>query len=195
MIKIDTAVSNHKKCDKYFSTMYEAVSVIMQRVYGDLEAHNRAFVVAGYINVWNEELSEIAKGRWIDTIFGISALMSISTQLSHAKSSGVLCCEHGIPFIKLAEAASINIATTILKDSQLHLHSLRRAQQGQIERNEQSNLPQDSKKLLLVDYLELVDHARGIVVEHTNTHSVEMVFSQYPFENLIESKWLTKEVA
>jgi len=188
-------VSKHENCDSYFSKMYEAVSIIMQKVYGDLEAHNQAFIKSGYVSIWNPELSEFAEGRWIDTIFGISALMSISTQLSHAKSSGALCCEHGIPFIKLAEAASINIATSIIKDSQLHLHSLRRFYAETLEKGADLEEVENPKKRLLGKYLAVVDQARDVVVKHTNSHSVEMVFSQYPFESLIESKWITKEVA
>ena len=188
-------MSKHDNCDSYFSKMYEAVSIIMQKVYGDLEAHNNAFIKSGYVSVWNPELSDFAEGRWIDTIFGISALMSITTHLSHAKNSGVLCCQHGIPFIKLAEAASINIATSIIKDSQLHLHSLRRFYAEEIEKGANLKEADNQKKQLLGKYLALVDHARNLVVRQINSHSVEMVFSQYPFERLIESKWITKEVA
>lgn len=188
-------MSKHENCDRYFSVMYDAVSIIMQKVYGDLEAHNKAFIKSGYVCTWNRELSELAEGRWIDSIFGISALMSISTQLSHAKSSGMLCYEHGIPIIKLAEAASINIATNIIRDSQLHLHSLGRFHSEKIEKSKDVEAVESRKKQLLDKYLALVDQARNTVVKHTNSHSVEMVFSQYSFESLIESKWITKEVA
>ena len=175
--------------------MHEAIPEIMQKVYGDIEAHNQAFIKSGYVSIWNPELAEFAEGRWIDTIFGISALMSITTHLSHAKSLGVLCCEHGIPFIKLAEAASINIATSAIKDAQLHLHSLRRFYAKKPEKRVKLEEVENQKKQVLGKYIALVDHARDLVVKQINFHSVEMVFSQYPFEHLIESKWITQEVA
>ena len=107
----------------------------------------------------------------------------------------MLCCEHGIPFIKLAEAASINIATSAIKDAQLHLHSLRRFYAKKPEKRVKLEEVENQKKQVLGKYIALVDHARDLVVKQINFHSVEMVFSQYPFERLIESKWITQEVA
>lgn len=190
----DTAVSKHDACDRYFPTMYEAISVIMQNVYGDLDTHNLAFKESRYVSIWSDALLEQAEARWIDTIFGISALMSISTQLSYSKNSGTLCAQHGVPLIKLAEAASINIATSIIKDSQVHLHSLRRLHLSKIEDSKRTDV-EETKKSLLNNYLELVDRAGKVVARNSSSHIVEMVFAQFPFESFIRSKWLTKEVA
>jgi len=189
------AATNHEVCDEYFSVICEAINMIMQRVYGDLEAHNQAFIRSGFVSSWDERLAELAKGRWIDTIFGISALMSISTQLSYSKNSEALCCNHGIPVIKLAEATSINIATNMIKDSQLHLHSLLiKEKLGPVVGD--SSLQSTEQKIRQLDaYFVSIQAAKKIVIGHTNSHRVEMVFSQFPFESLIKDQWLEKGVA
>jgi hypothetical protein len=119
-----TVVSDHRDCDEYFAVMHQALSTIMQRVYGDIQAHDQTFIKSRHIQPWNENLAELAEGRWIDTIFSISALMTISTQLSYARSTNSLCREHGIPFLKLVEAASSNIAANLVRDAQVHLDSI-----------------------------------------------------------------------
>lgn len=119
-----TVVSDHRDCDEYFAVMHKALSTVMERVYGDIEAHDQTFIKSRHIQPWNENLAELAEGRWIDTIFAISALMTISTQLSYARSTNSLCSEHGIPFLKLVEAASSNIAANLVRDAQVHLDSI-----------------------------------------------------------------------
>lgn len=119
-----TVVSDHRDCDQYFAVMHKALSTVMERVYGDIEAHDQTFIKSRHIQPWNENLAELAEGRWIDTIFAISALMTISTQLSYARSTNSLCSQHGIPFIKLVEAASSNIAANLVRDAQVHLDSI-----------------------------------------------------------------------
>ena len=119
-----TVVSDHIDCDEYFGVMHRALSTIIERVYGDIEAHDQAFIKSRHIQPWNENLVELAEGRWIDTIFAISALMTISTQLSYARSTNSLCSKHGIPFLKLVEAASSNIAANLVRDAQVHLDSI-----------------------------------------------------------------------
>lgn len=231
-----TVVSDHRDCDEYFAVMHQALSTIMQRVYGDIEAHDQTFIKSRHIQPWNENLSELAEGRWIDTIFSISALMTISTQLSYARSTNSLCSEHGIPFLKLVEAASSNIAANLVRDAQVHLDSIwmkalkdasRESQcEGLFsnEKKERSNVvlnsvrkkeqnligighsskkgkANDSKaqglisknQQLLEEYLSVMNKARETVQLHISTHSIEMVFSQFPLHKLIEKQWLTKE--
>jgi len=119
-----TVVSDHRDCDEYFAVMHQALSTIMERVYGDIDAHDQTFIKSRHLQPWDENLAELAEGRWIDTIFAISALMTISTQLSYARSTNSLCSEHGIPFLKLVEAASSNIAANLVRDAQVHLDSI-----------------------------------------------------------------------
>ena len=38
-----------------------------------------------------------------------------------------------------------------------------------------------------------MNKARETVQLHISTHSIEMVFSQFPLHKLIEKQWLTKE--
>ena len=187
--------NNHKSCETYFGNLNQVVAEIMQKVYGELESHNRAFIDSGYVNIWDEKLAELAEGRWIDTIFGISALMSISTQLSFAKSSGSLCVEHGVPVIKLAEATSINIASSMIKDSQIHLHSLLRLEKSLVLSNPGALKSHEIKNKQLQIYFDLISSARRIVLKHSNSHSVEMVFSQFSFNSKIEDLWIGKVVA
>ena len=119
-----TVVSDHRDCNEYFAVMHKALATVMERVYGDIEAHDQTFIKSRHIQPWNENLSELAEGRWIDTIFAISALLTISTRLSYARSTKSLCKEHGIPFLKLVEAASSNIAANLVRDAQVHLDSI-----------------------------------------------------------------------
>ena len=120
------AASNHKDCGEYFAPLHQALATVMQKVYRDIDGHNGAFIVSGYVQPWDRKLKKLAEARWIDTIFAISALMSISTQLSYCKSIGSLCKDHGTPFLKLVEAATSNIAVSIIQDSELHLASINR---------------------------------------------------------------------
>ncbi len=230
-----TVVSDHRDCDEYFAVMHKALSTVMERVYGDIEAHDQTFIKSRHIQPWNENLAELAEGRWIDTIFAISALMTISTQLSYARSTNSLCSEHGIPFLKLVEAASSNIAANLVRDAQVHLDSIwikalkdtsRESQYEELfsnETKERSNIvlnsegekeqhltgigysyiqekTNDSKvpglisknQQLLEEYLSVMNKARETVQLHISIHSMEMVFSQFPLNKLIEKQWLAK---
>jgi hypothetical protein len=72
------AASSHKDCGKYFAPLHQALATVMQKVYGDIDGHNAAFIVSGYVQPWDRKLKKLAEARWIDTIFAISALMSIN---------------------------------------------------------------------------------------------------------------------
>jgi hypothetical protein len=186
------AVSEHQSCDEYFSVLYEALTTIMQKVYADLDEHDQTLLAEGYVQPWSDKIAEVAEGRWIDSLFAISALMTISTQLSYAKSSGNLCSKHATPFLKLSEAASVNIATYLINDSQIHLASLMRGLKLDIPRE---NLPEVKSMLreqALSKYLSLIDNVSETVEKQSSTHSLEMVFSQFRFKQLVGTKWTGK---
>lgn len=185
-------MSEHQSCDDYFAVMYEALSTIMQKVYADLDQHDEALLAGGYVQPWNEEIAEIAEGRWIDSLFGISALMTITTQLSYAKSSGNLCPTHATPFLKLSEAASVNIATYLMNDSQIHLASLMRSLKLDTPKETYAKSKSGLREQALSKYLNLIDSVSETVGSHSSPYNVEMVFSQFPFKKLIGKKWNVK---
>jgi hypothetical protein len=232
------AASNHKDCGEYFAPLHQALAIVMQKVYRDIDGHNGAFIVSGYVQPWDRKLKKLAEARWIDTIFGISALMSISTQLSYCKSMGSLCKDHGTPFLKLVEAATSNIAVSVIQDSQLHLASIHRktkevasnranssdpasyddedspnvllslvkfrsssaASSGSNLRRESDYIGESKEviskdKDMLLEYFQVINTARHTVERNSSNHSVEMVFSQFAFLQLIKNRWLTKVVA
>jgi hypothetical protein len=179
---------NHANCDQYFRPLYQAVEIIMQRVYGDADIHREAFVRKGLVAEWNEHLRDVAEERWIDTIFGISALLSVTTQLNHYHSQSKLCSQHGLPFLRLAQAAASNIAIFMIEDALLHLSSLRRVvKNSQFIDNPKSSFGTSEK--LLDSYWEVVNQASELVEDNSTEHQVEMVFSQFRFRELISKQW------
>lgn len=231
------AASSHKDCGEYFAPLHQALATVMQKVYGDIDGHNGAFIVSGYVQPWDRKLKKLAEARWVDTIFAISALMSISTQLSYCKSMGSLCKDHGTPFLKLVEAATSNIAVSVIQDSQLHLASINRktkedtanganssksatydeedssnvllslvkfrsssaASRGSKLRKELNSIGESKEviskdKGMLLEYFQVINTAKNTVERNSSNHSVEMVFSQFAFLQLIKNRWLTKVV-
>lgn len=187
--------NNHSECDAYFMNLYQAVFLVMEKVYAEHDAHLKNFVGSGFVTKWNGELVELAKGRWIDTLFGISSLLSITTQLTHMKNTGKLCLEHGTPFLKLAEAAQVNIATNIIKDSQIHLASISRSFSNEQFNSDQSEEKQHQLKRVLFLYQGIINAGKEIVIRHSNLHSVEMVFAQFNLQRMIEGEWLRSRAA
>lgn len=187
--------NNHSECDAYFRNLYQAVFLVMEKVYAEHDEHLKKFVISDFISEWNDQLVEVVKGRWIDTLFGISALLSITTQLTHLKNTGKLCLEHGTPFVKLAEAAQVNIATNIIKDSQIHLASIYR--HFKTEKLNADQIPDKQYQLeqALHIYKAVIKAGKEIVIRHSNLHSVEMVFAQFNLQRRIESEWLRRRAA
>jgi hypothetical protein len=186
--------TNHEICDQFFRPLYQAVEIIMQRVYGDADIHREAFVRKGNVVAWNEHLRDVAEERWVDTIFGISALLSVTTQLNHSHSQGKLCSQHGLPFLRLAQAAASNIAIFMVDDALLHLSSLRREvkSHGFLDNSEsQIGTGED----LINSYWEVVQQARDLVEDNSTEYQVEMVFSQFRFRELITRQWRERSAA
>lgn len=190
----DMDAINHNSCDQFFRPLYQAVEIIMQRVYGDADIHREAFVRKGLIAEWNEHLRDVAEERWIDTIFGISALLSVTTQLNHSHSQGKLCSQHGLPFLRLAQAAASNIAIFMIEDALLHLSSLRR-ESTKNKSVEDPNSVFGTSDNLLDSYWEVVNQASELVEDNSTEHQVEMVFSQFRFRELIAKQWKERSAA
>lgn len=188
------AATKHDNCERYFGPLYQALEVVMQRVYGESDFHRDTFVNNGYVAPWNEHLRDVAEERWIDSIFGISALLSVTTQLNHSHSQGKLCIKHGLPFLRLAQAAASNIAVYMVDDALLHLSSLRREAQvnALIEPVETSS---NSSEHLIETYWEVVGQACDLVEENSTSHQVEMVFAQFRFRDLITKQWQERKAA
>lgn len=187
-------VTKHDSCDLYFSPLYQAVEIVMQRVYGGSELHRNSFVNEGYVMIWDEHLKDIAEERWIDSIFGISALLSVTTQLNHSQSQGLLCVQHGLPFLRLAQAAASNIAIHMIDDALMHLSSLR----FNLRTNptvDTSRETADANKALFASYWQVVDGAIEVVEQHLAFHQVEMVFAQFRFRELVTKQWLERNAA
>lgn len=182
------AATKHDTCERYFGPLYQAIEIIMQRVYGESDFHRDSFVRNGYVAPWNEHLRDVAEERWIDTIFGISALLSVTTQLNHSNSQRKLCIQHGLPFLRLAQAAASNIAIYMVDDALLHLSSLRREANfnALIEPIDTSS---NSSEHLMESYWEVVSQACDVVEEKSTSHQVEMVFAQFRFRELITKQW------
>lgn len=185
---------NHNSCNQFFRPLYQAVEIIMQRVYGDADTHRKAFVCKGFIAEWNEHLRDVAEERWIDTIFGISALLSVTTQLNHSHSQGKLCSQHGLPFLRLAQAAASNIAIFMIDDALLHLSSLRQESKNN-KSVEDPNSTFGTRDNLLDSYWEVVNQAIELVEDNSTDHQVEMVFSQFRFRELIARQWKERNAA
>jgi hypothetical protein len=186
--------TKHDSCDLYFSPLYQAVEIVMQRVYGGSELHRNSFVNKGYVMIWDEHLKDIAEERWIDSIFGISALLSVTTQLNHSQSQGLLCVQHGLPFLRLAQAAASNIAIHMIDDALMHLSSMKF--------NLKTNLTVDISREtidpdleLFTSYWRVVDGAIGVVEQHLAPFQVEMVFAQFRFRELVTKQWRERKVA
>jgi hypothetical protein len=47
-------------------------------------------------------------------------------------------------------------------------------------------------KDMLLEYFQVINTARHTVERNSSNHSVEMVFSQFAFLQLIKNRWLTK---
>ena len=182
------AATKHDTCDRYFGPLYQAVEIVMQRVYGESDFHRDSFVNNGYVTPWNEHLRDVAEERWIDSIFGISALLSVTTQLNHSHSQGKLCIKHGLPFLRLAQAAASNIAIYMVDDALLHLSSLRREAKISAP-TEPIDTSSNSSKHLIETYWEVVGQACDVVEENSTSHQVEMVFAQFRFRELITKQW------
>jgi len=188
------AATKHDTCERYFGPLYQAVEVIMQRVYGESDFHRDSFVNNGYVASWNEHLRDVAEERWIDSVFGISALLSVTTQLNHSHSQGKLCIKHGLPFLRLAQGAASNIAIYMVEDALLHLSSLRReAKMNAL--SEPIDPSWNTSEHLIDTYWEVVGQACDVVEENSTRHQVEMVFAQFRFRELIKKQWQERNAA
>ncbi len=188
------AATKHDTCERYFGPLYQALEVVMQRVYGESDFHRDSFVNSGYVAPWNEHLRDVAEERWIDSIFGISALLSVTTQLNHSHSQGKLCIKHGLPFLRLAQGAASNIAIYMVEDALLHLSSLKR--QAKINALiETSDTTLNSSEQLIESYWQVVGQACDVVEENSTSHQVEMVFAQFRFRDLITRQWQERNAA
>jgi hypothetical protein len=47
-------------------------------------------------------------------------------------------------------------------------------------------------KDMLLEYFQVINTAKNTVERNSSNHSVEMVFSQFAFLQLIKNRWLTK---
>lgn len=188
------AATKHGTCERYFGPLYQALEIVMQRVYGESDIHRDTFVNNGYVTTWNEHLRDVAEERWIDAIFGISALLSVTTQLNHSHSQGKFCIKHGLPFLRLAQAATSNIAIYMVDDALLHLSSLR----GGAKINalmQPIDTSSNSSEHLIETYWEVVGQACDVVEENSTSHQVEMVFAQFRFRDLITKQWQERKAA
>ncbi len=186
--------TKHDSCDRYFNPLYQAVEIVMQRVYGESDLHRNAFVHNGYIRKWNEYLKDVAEGRWIDAIFGISALLSVTTQLNNSRSLGKLCPQHGVPLLRLAQAAASNIAIYMVEDALLHLASLKRKEKTIKSSELIESITNDSQNLIN-SYWLVVSQACDVVRDKSMDYQVEMVFAQYRFRELITKQWKERAAA
>ena len=188
------AATKHDTCERYFGPLYQALEVVMQRVYGESDFHRDSFVNSRYVAPWNDHLRDVAEERWIDSIFGISALLSVTTQLNYSHSQGKLCIKHGLPFLRLAQGAASNIAIFMVEDALVHLSSLKR--QAKINALiETGDTTLNSSEHLIETYWEVVGQACDVVEENSTRHQVEMVFSQFRFRDLITKQWQERNAA
>jgi len=183
------AATKHDSCDQYFKPLYQAIEIVMQRVYGESDAHRYSFVDNGHIMRWNEKSSILVQERWIDTLFGISALLSLTTQLNYSRSQDKLCMQHGLPFLRLAQAASANIAIHMIDDALIHLSSLRCKSLAD-STVDSLNSTSGANNNVIDDYWKIIVQARDVVERHLTSHQLEMVFSQFQFRELITKKWI-----
>lgn len=188
------AATKHDSCDQYFKPLYQAIEIVMQRVYGESDAHRNSFVDKGHIIGWNEKSSILVQERWIDTLFGISALLSLTTQLNYSRSQGKLCMQHGLPFLRLAQAASANIAIHMIDDSLIHLSSLRCKSMAD-STVDSLNSTSGGHNNLIDNYWKIIVQARDVVEHHLNSHQLEMVFAQFQFRELITKQWIERKAA